>query len=68
MKLSVRVIARIGIVLLFALWPPAAAQQQEKIHRIGYLAGASGRSPFFDAFRQGMRDLGYVDGQSVAIE
>ena len=53
--------------VLFALCPALSAQQQEKLHRVGYLAGADGPSPFFEAFRQGIRDLGYVEGQNVIL-
>ena len=47
--------------LLFALSFPAEAQQPGKIPWIGYLTG-SGSSPN-QAFVQGMRDLGYVEGE-----
>jgi len=51
--------------LLFALCSLAQAQQPGKIFWIGYLAGA-GSSPN-QAFAQGMRDLGYVEGTNVAF-
>ena len=45
----------------------AEAQQAAKISRIGYLG--TNRSPHFqEAFRQGLRDLGYVEGRNVAVE
>src|SRR5712692_11981880 len=48
----------------------AEAQQAAKIARIGYLAGnllaAAPHLP--EAFRQGLRDLGYVEGRNVVIE
>jgi putative ABC transport system substrate-binding protein len=48
-----------------------AQQQASKLPRIGYL-GASGdpRNPGrnFEAFRRGMKNLGYSDGESVLIE
>ena len=57
--------------MLFALSFPAQAQQPGKVYRIGYLGGRSG-SPATDprhiAFRQRLRELGYVEGQNVAIE
>jgi putative ABC transport system substrate-binding protein len=47
----------------------AEAQQPKKVPRIGHLAGGSDRgSSNADALRQGLRDLGYVEGQNIAIE
>jgi ABC-type uncharacterized transport system substrate-binding protein len=47
----------------------AAAQQAAKIARIGYLAANMSASPnLHEAFRQGLRDLGYVEGRNVLIE
>src|SRR5437867_2842650 len=45
----------------------AQAQQTKKVPRIGYLAGDP-QAPSHEAFRQGLRDLGYVEGQSILIE
>jgi putative ABC transport system substrate-binding protein len=55
---------------LMAVPLAAEAQQAAKIARIGYLAGASlSASPHLEeAFRQGLRDLGYVEGGNVVIE
>src|SRR5262249_10771223 len=39
-----------------------------KIPRVGYLGFGNGNPARFDAFRQGMQDLGYVDGKTVIIE
>jgi putative ABC transport system substrate-binding protein len=57
-----------GTVLLAA--PLAArAQLAEKPSRVGFLFyGAPGPSPELDAFRQGLRDLGYIEGQNIIIE
>jgi len=44
------------------------AQQSSKVWRIGVLASAPGDSPLFGAFREGMRELGYVEGQNVRFE
>jgi putative ABC transport system substrate-binding protein len=57
--------------LLLALSVPAAAQPPEKGYRIGILAGSSQAlnwQPIKEAFQQGLRELGYVEGQNVSLE
>jgi putative tryptophan/tyrosine transport system substrate-binding protein len=56
--------------MLFALWLPAEAQQPKKIPRIGFLAAvsASAISDRTDAFRQGLRELGYLEGKNIVTE
>ena len=56
--------------LLWALGSLADAQQQAKVPRIGYLgtASASANLVRIEAFRQGLRELGYVEGKSIVIE
>jgi putative ABC transport system substrate-binding protein len=46
------------------------AQQQRKVWRIGFLnAGSPATSSHnIDAFRQGLRELGYIEGQNIVIE
>jgi len=48
----------------------AFAQPSAKIPRIAILAGSSstGESPRVEAFRQGLRDLDYVEGKNIALE
>jgi len=47
----------------------AQAQQPGKVPRIGFLLGSSsGLDPRVEAFRQGLRELGYVEGKNIAIE
>ena len=50
----------------------SAAQQPGKVHRIGFLFASSLSDPrsqrWLDAFRQGLRELGWVEGQNIAIE
>jgi hypothetical protein len=43
----------------------AKAQQQTKLPVVGYLTATSSDDP---AFRQGLRELGYVEGRNVVIE
>lgn len=50
-------------------WPLAAdAQQAARVARIGYLASNLANQGPLEAFRQGLRDLGYVEGRNVVIE
>jgi putative ABC transport system substrate-binding protein len=56
-----------GGALLLALSFPAEAQQPKKVPRIGYLASDS-HAPTREAFRQGLRDFGYVEGKNILIE
>ncbi len=60
----------VALVLFLAPYP-SHAQSAAKTPRIGMLTLAfdplSPHSPF-EAFRQGLRDLGYVEGQSIALE
>jgi len=56
--------------MLFALCLPALAQQPTKIPRIGYLGfGSPSTIPArIEAVRQGLRELGYVEGKNIFIE
>jgi len=53
---------------LCSILVPAEAQQTAKIPRVGFLAPQGRSLPLFDAFKQGLADLGYIDGQNVIIE
>jgi len=67
-----RKIARliIGIVLLLLIAPYSAADAQPaaKLWRVGYLDQGSAGNPYFEAFRQGLRDLGWIEGQTIKVE
>ena len=56
--------------VLLALCALASAQQPKKVFRIGYLSaqGAAMESERSDAIRQALRELGYIEGQNLAIE
>jgi hypothetical protein len=57
-------------VAVLAVGVIAEAQQPKKVPLIGFLGGPSlvSTKPLADTFRQGLRELGYVEGQSLAIE
>jgi putative ABC transport system substrate-binding protein len=58
----------IALMLCAAL--PAEAQQPAKIPRIGFLIGSSpsANAARIEAFRQGLRELGYLEGKNIVIE
>src|SRR6266481_2714876 len=64
------ILVSILAVIILAFVNPAEAQQATKLHRIGFLSGASLSSTAsrVEAFRQGLQALGYVEGKTIAIE
>jgi len=68
---TIRLIAMLALIILMA--PLATeAQQATKVHRVGRLLGVgsphSGPDPPFEAFRQGLRERGYIEGQNLILE
>jgi putative ABC transport system substrate-binding protein len=66
-------VVRLGIVvpLLLLAWAlPGRAQPAKAIYRIGFLSSLSSSGGEFqiDALRQGLRDLGYVEGRTIVVE
>jgi putative ABC transport system substrate-binding protein len=58
----------VGLFAAAAAWPfAAAAQQQPKVPRIGALV-IGNPEPFMGLLREGLRDLGYIEGQRIQIE
>src|SRR5215471_11960127 len=62
------------VALLLAFSFPAEAQQPKKVPRIGYLSAGdpagdpSSNAARIEPFRQGLRELGYVEGKNIFIE
>ena len=69
-------LSAVGVLVTFTLGILTApltadAQAPTKVHRIGRLSPGSppaGLDPHVEAFQQGLRDLGYIEGQNIAIE
>jgi putative ABC transport system substrate-binding protein len=62
------VLSILFVVMLFAIDVIAEAQQPTKVPRIGYLSLAAKPSPRDEAFVQGLRELGWVNGRNITIE
>ena len=68
MKKTITVLALCA--MLFALCFSAEAQQPKKVHRIGYLSSGNSatESVRSEPIRLALRELGYIEGQNIAIE
>jgi ABC-type uncharacterized transport system substrate-binding protein len=69
----IRPLSVVNVILITIVFPfcfSVEAQQSTKIARIGYLSGASPSAIAFriEAFREGLHELGYVEGKNIVIE
>ena len=65
-----RVLSILFVVVLLAVAEIAEAQQPKKVPRIGFVAmtSSAGGGQNLEAFRRGLRDLGYVEGDNISME
>jgi putative tryptophan/tyrosine transport system substrate-binding protein len=68
-----KILVSILAVVILAFVHPAEAQQPMKVPRIEFLSGRSDPTPTnpdpnASAFRQGLRDLGYIEGKNIVVE
>jgi putative ABC transport system substrate-binding protein len=69
--MSRNIIVFVLSILILASTHLAQAQQAKKVPRVGFLSGGgdpSNPGPRVEAFRQGLRDLGYVEGKNIIVE
>jgi putative ABC transport system substrate-binding protein len=69
--MAIRTIVVLLVGLGFASVHLAEGQQPPTVPRIGYVSGTSNPSnpgPYVEALRQGLRDLGHIDGKNIVIE
>jgi len=62
------IIAPVVFGLILTSFYPVEAQQPTKVRKIGFLNQTGAFSANFESFRQGMRELGYIEGQNIVIE
>src|SRR5262245_22006769 len=59
----------IARLVAMVAWPSTARAQQHKVRRVGWMdPGSAPRGGNFEAFRQGLKDLGYAEGTDIVIE
>jgi putative ABC transport system substrate-binding protein len=65
-----KILSVVLTILFLAAVNPAQAQQPTKVPRIGFLGATypSTNTARIEAFRQGLRELGYVEGKNIVIE
>jgi putative tryptophan/tyrosine transport system substrate-binding protein len=62
-----KIFVSILAVVILAIVHPVEAQQAKKVPRIGFLAGSSSEDALH-GLRQGLRELGYVEGKNITID
>jgi putative ABC transport system substrate-binding protein len=72
-EMNRKLISILITTLTFAFAPPAEPQEARKVYRIGFLAFGSPPDPSvssspFAGFRQGLRDLGYIESRNILLE
>jgi len=65
--MTTKIVGLVICAMFFGLCEAAQAPQPLKVPRIGYL-GSTSVSARTEAFRQGLRELGYVEGKNIVIE
>jgi putative ABC transport system substrate-binding protein len=65
---AVTTLSLVAALAVLADPPATLAQPAGKMYRLGVLSGGSAGSAPLEAFRQGLRELGWVEGQNIAIE
>ena len=68
MSTTARYVAAFGLVALLTTVSSTLAQASDKRPRIGFLSLTTEPMPQLGAFREGLRDLGYVEGRNLIIE
>jgi putative ABC transport system substrate-binding protein len=68
MKIKMTVLTLSAVLLAFSF--PAQAQQSKRVPLVGYLSASSAPEalPRTEAFRRGLRELGYVEGKNIVLE
>src|SRR5438132_3410176 len=56
----------IGLALVLALTPAPVAGEPQRTNQVGILSTSDG--PEWDAFREALRGLGYIDGENIVLE
>jgi ABC-type uncharacterized transport system substrate-binding protein len=62
------IVASVVFGLILASFYPVEAQQPTRVRKIGFLNQTGAFSANIESFRQGMRELGYIEGQNIVIE